>query len=29
VKEEMMAVERLKGGMEEGDAFEKITRVSI
>jgi exocyst complex component 3 len=28
VKEEMMAVERLKGGMEEGDAFEKITRVS-
>lgn len=27
VKEEMMAVERLKGGMEEGDAFEKITRV--
>jgi hypothetical protein len=27
VKEEMMAVERLKGDMEEGDAFEKITMV--
>lgn len=27
IREEMMAVERLKGGAEEGEAFEKITRV--
>lgn len=29
IREEMMAVERLKGGTEEGEAFEKITRVRL
>lgn len=28
IREEMMAVEKLKGGKEGGEAFDKITRVS-